>query len=298
MRHGISRADCLAIVAGASVLGCLGVSLALADPSGRAERLSESLANLRAIGAAMGEYRADHAGSTPFEGTTSNRRVRPGSTLRGVCGWQFGGKNPDIHWYSAIGGVFDVEAADRPLNSYLYPDYTYFAPASPERLAANDPNRASQQARVFRDPADISGRQRNWPNPNNPALSSYDDVGTSYLFNMGWLGQFGVLSDQLLRTVTTRLATDRGVDPARFVHVFDNTADIAVNQTDPNYRITGNHGGDNAGMALFADGHAGLVTFRPGATRATMITPEYSVWFEDIGRPSGLARKAVPGDSR
>lgn len=59
MRHGVSRADVLSVVACSAVVGCLGVSMTIAEPSGRGVRLWESLADLRAIGSGMGQYRAD-----------------------------------------------------------------------------------------------------------------------------------------------------------------------------------------------------------------------------------------------
>ncbi|XVJ58652.1 MAG: hypothetical protein HEQ23_04315 [Tepidisphaera sp.] len=298
MRHGMlqagmSRADVLALVAGSVVVGCLGVSMTIADPSGRGERLSESLSNLRAIGSAMGQYRADNAGYTPLEGTTTRRRPNE-QQLEGLCGWQFGGKNTSAFWFGQFGGSFDIEAADRPLNPYLYPEFTFTAPAPPARLASNAPQRSAHQARVFRDPADLNSRQRRWPDPNNPPISTYDDVGTSYLFNLAWLNQVGGLNVRSLRSATARLATDQGVDPARFVYLADGVAEVVLYQPNPGFRLMGNHGVENAGVTLFADGHSGLVTYRPGMTRASRVNEVYSVLFEDLGRPGGLERRGLP----
>jgi hypothetical protein len=291
MSRGWSRTDVITVLAGCVVLGCVGVSLVLAEPTGRGERLSESLANLRAIGAAVGQYRADNNGFLPLELTTIRRRP-PASNTRvdGWCNWQFGGKNCDSHWFNAYRGTFDVEAADRPLNPYLYPDSTFVAPTPPERLPANDPARRSAQARVFRDPADVNGWQRLWPNRNNPPIGSYDDVGTSYFNNMQWYDQVpGSLVTRFVEG-TRRLAVEQGVDPARFVHFSDELASIVLYNTNPNSQIITNHGTFNQSVTLFADGHAGLVTFRPGNTRASFITQDYSVWFEDLGRPSSDRR--------
>jgi hypothetical protein len=69
---------------------------------------------------------------------------------------------------------------------------------------------------------------------------------------------------------------------------------VVVNQSSRNYRLTGNHGTENAGVTLFADGHAGMVTYRPGRERASLVTPEYSMLFEDLGRPAGLERRGLP----
>jgi hypothetical protein len=286
--RGLSRTDALTGLAGTVVLGCIGVSLVLADPTGRNERLSESFANLRAIGSAIGSYRADNDGYLPIEWTTATRRPSPdGRGLAGFASWQFGGKNNSDHWYSTF-SILDVEAADRPLNPYLYPSYTFYAPPSPARLPAADPARSTAQARVFRDPADVRGHARRWPAPNPVGISSYDDVGTSYHMQMNWYGQLdpaGSVRLSLMREGTRRLAVDQGVIPSRFVHVFDEIADLVMYDR-ASAQIAGNHGAFNQSVTLFADGHVGLVTYRPGRTLESWTNPDYSVWFEDRGRPA------------
>lgn len=290
MRPGYTRTEVAAALSISAVLGAVGVTLATADPSGRTERLIESLANLRAIGAANGQYRADNRGSLPLEMTTTTRRPNPnGGGVIGWTTWQFAGKNCSPFWFQSGGGAYDVEAADRPLNPYLYPGFTFTAPTPPARLPANDPARLSQQARVFRDPADVNGRQRSWPNPNNPPISSYDDVGTSYFAQMNWMEQLSpqLPMTQAFREGCRRLAADEGVDPARFLYTVDGVGDVVTFHSSPQFRMPGNHGGLNQGVALFADAHAALITFRPGTSRAAKMNEEYSVWFEQLGRPGG-----------
>lgn len=287
MSHGMScgwsRTDLITCLAGGVVLGCVGVSLVLAEPTGRGERLTESLANLRAIGAAVGQYRADNNGYMPFERVTRWRRPpAPSGGTGGVAEWQFGGKNCDPYWYTANGGYFDVEAADRPLNPYLYPDFHFSAPIPPDRLGPDDPARLRDQARVFRDPADVNGHWREWPVANNPPISTYDDVGTSYSSNFVYYYlQLRTRFDECMR----RLAVEQGVDPARFVHFSDEFA-LIVSAATHNSRIVTNHGTFNQSVTLFADGHAGLVTFRPGNSSQSYVNEDYSLLFEYHGRPS------------
>ena len=303
MRSGFTRTEVAAALSISAVLGSVGVTLALADPSGRTERLIESLSNLRAIGAANAAYRADNTGYLPLEMTTSTRRPQRGNFGAGAwCTWNWGGKNCSSWWAVDSGrSIFDVEAADRPLNAYLYPGYTFTAPTPPARLPANDPARLNQQARAFRDPADTVGRQRQWPNRNSPAISCYDDIGSSYVAQTAWWDQIDRRFPALsfvgkFNLGTSRLATDQGVDPARFVHFFDEIGDVVLFNPNPQFRTAGNLGGDNAGVSAFADGHATLVTFRPGPDRAAKINETYSVWFEDLGRPAapGLHDAAPP----
>jgi hypothetical protein len=293
-----SRADVLATLATGSVLGVVGVSLALADPSGRTERLLESLSNLRAIGAAISEYRADNNGYLPFEMTTLTRRPRPGNNgATSWCTWQFGGKNTDPFWFTSFSARVDVEAADRPLNPYLYPEYPFFAPPAPERLAADDPARARDQARVFRDPADAVGRQESWPNPNASGRSEYDSVGTSYQTNMVWFAQMTARTFvQRYNEGTRRLAADEGVDPDRFVHLIDSLADIIMYNSNPNARFVTNHGTQNESVTLFADAHADLISFIPGNNLNSFTNENYSVWFEELGRPA--SRTPAPSRPR
>ncbi|MEK6702560.1 MAG: hypothetical protein AABZ53_09870, partial [Planctomycetota bacterium] len=190
-------------------------------------KLAQSLANLRALGVANAQYRHDNHDYLPFVGIGPSPRGVPvaGQQLSGWATWTFGGKNCNAFWFTRINGIFDVEAADRPLNRYVYPGFTYTAPPPPQRLPANSPARLNEQAKVYQDPADLVGHQQNWPNANpasggRPPLSCYDDIGTSYHMNMSW-------DDQLQSRIsnftarfnegTRRLAVGQGVDPARFV---------------------------------------------------------------------------------
>ena len=290
MRHGFTRTELAAVMVATTVLGAVGVTIAGAEPSGRTERLMESLANLRAIGSANAAYRADNAGFLPLELTTNTRRYRPNRPPGGFCSWSWGGKNCNRWWFASA--PFDIEAADRPINAYLYPGYTFTAPTAPARLPADDPARVNQQAHVFRDPADLNGRQRFWGSFNTPPISNYDDLGTSYHAQMDWFNQISRGFPNLdfvakYNLGTARLASDQGVDPARFIHYFDEVGSLVIDNPYPAAHIQGNHGVENAGVTLFADGHAGLVTFTAGANRGSAITPTYSVWFEDLGRPAG-----------
>ena len=63
----------------------------------------------------------------------------------------------------------------------------------PTPLAADDPVQQTQQAEVYRDRRTLGSYQRSLQFESNPTrtdLSSYDDVGTSYHYNLkiGWTG--------------------------------------------------------------------------------------------------------------
>lgn len=305
VRRGWTMIDLVVAVVAIAILTA--VSVVVAEPTGRAEKLAQSLSNLRAIGVASAQYRHDNRDYLPFVGIGPSPRGVPaaGQSLSAWATWSFGGKNCNAFWFNSFGGFFDVEAADRPLNQYVYPGFTYTAPPPPQRLPANSPARLSQQGKVYQDPADLVGHQQNWPNANpasggRPPLSCYDDIGTSYHQNMSWDDQLASRISNFTARFnegTRRMAVGQGVDPARFVTYHDEWAAIVLNRSAP-FSAPGNHGVTNASPSLFYDGHAALITYTPGFNRAARITPTYSVWFEDLPRPtvgSGTGPTAIGG---
>jgi hypothetical protein len=271
-RRAFSRSDLLALLACAGVLGAASLVMA-SKPSFRAWPW-RSAENLRAIGAAMGQYRNDNAQYFPIVPTTRGRGQLP---MQGWCGWSFGGKNNSAFWVGYNGGVFDVEAADRPLNPYL--GYQLTAPPPPATLPANDPRRTTDQAPIFRDPADTFTVQRQWPTPT-PGVSTYDDIGTSYLTNMsGWdqsLSQWpwNITSFfQRFNTGTQFMAQGRFLRPSQFVIAYDALAELPLLAG----RSTVNWYGDtDRGLMLFYDGS---VRYEP-LQRGQPNTARYRLGFD------------------
>lgn len=287
MERAFGRTDVVGLIAAAGVLGSVG--LVLADPGERQAMLAESLSNLRAIGAATASYRLDNHGAVPMDVIRGSRQESR-SPILGWAAWLPGGKNISSDSTTWVNGTFDIEAADRPLNPYVYPDFQFSAPPRPQRLPRFDPARA-QQAKAFKDPADRVGHQQFWPSANRqPVISCYEDVGTSYLFNMTWWEQIQRnypnlnFRDQFAEGMR-RMAADQGVDPSRFVQFSDEFQSIVTSDLNPAY--AGNHGATNGSASLFADGHAGLTTFYGRASERSLVNETYSLIFEDLGRPSG-----------
>lgn len=152
IRRGFTLVELAAVVASGAVLA----SVAQVTPYvSVAQRRAQSLNNLRMIGAANAQYRSHNADYLPIEGVTPGRRPGPTGSISGWCGWSFAGKNNDGWWARAgIYRVFDVEAADRPLNTYLYPGVVFTAPNPPASLPAAAPARLTEQAPINRDPSD------------------------------------------------------------------------------------------------------------------------------------------------
>ncbi|MCC6677404.1 MAG: hypothetical protein IT436_09685 [Phycisphaerales bacterium] len=278
--HGFTLID-LGVVGSIIIAG--GV-LAQVPPLHPAGSRSQSFALMQTHAMAVGQYRADNANAFPIT-LTYRRGIAPGPTsgsLEGWCTWSHAGKNNDGWWASSP--AFDVEAADRPLNSYLYPGVTFQAPTPPARLPASDPARA-QQAPLNRDPSDRSSHQRLWPAQSKVA-STYIDVGTSLQWQAGWWEQFTTGSfEQRFHMGTARLATGQGVTPSRFVWEEDPFSAIVLYSSSPAAQVRNWWRDTNKSIMLFVDGHAGYHTTHPGRRTISFSNPDYTLIFDDLPNP-------------
>lgn len=232
-------------------------------------------ANLRTIGQASEAYRDDYQNYLPILLTYQRGTVaRSGTSMEGWCNWVFGGKNNNGFWATR---QFDVEAADRPLNPYVIPDEFFYAPPFPARLPAAHPSRATAQAPMFNDPGDLASYERNWPIPTK-SINGYNDVGTSYLFNVAWWDQIpgGLPFQQRFLEGSRRIAAGEGVDPSRFVWLTTQVGDILSVHTSRSYRITNAYGDVNTEPLLFMDGHVSYERITP----TVHSTSRYTFWFE------------------
>lgn len=269
-RRAFSRIDLLALLAVLTV--ALGVLPVVGAGSNVQSMFVPNQSNLRRIGQAGGAYQGDFQGHLPLSPIWGHRgyaRPTPTSQASAWSGWTYGGKNNSSFWYANLsGGLFDVEAADRPLNAYVYPGRSFYAPAIPARLPANDPARASTHADVFRDPADFVTRQRNWPVATN-GVTCYDDVGTSYHTNGAW-------ADVLPQSFTNRylvgmgyIAATQHVTPSRFVWNADQFAALIL-YGSPQAQYVNGFEDINRSAMLFLDGHAAYQSVVPQQFNTTL----------------------------
>ncbi|MBX3376991.1 MAG: prepilin-type N-terminal cleavage/methylation domain-containing protein [Phycisphaeraceae bacterium] len=238
-----------------------------------ASGLNESMNNVRQIMAACDAYRSEHNGYTPIRGCAYNN----GSISGGWDTWNFGGKNCNPFWLTAYGGVFDESAYSRFLNPYLQ-NHMPAAPAGYFNAGAGPTwtfltgtptllERQSFSVKVCRSPGDVATRQRLWPN-SAPGISTYDDVGTSYLINMRWWDQPGMTGTFTQRFNTgslaiSRLAQARAARPASdFVWITDPMGD-ALAAASAN--VVGEFGGLNYSVLGFLDGRVAYMPLTPGA---------------------------------
>lgn len=272
-----------------------------------AARKTVSLSNVRQITAAANVYKEDFKQYMPLVLAYRNRYdpplPSPPPAANAWCTWTYGGKNCHAQWAAGT-GTFDIEAADRPLNPYVYPEVQIYAPPPPARLAATASERTTLQLDVYRSPLDtVSYQHGNFSSPDGPMpiqRSSYDDVGTSYHFNVKWWDQVenrfnnsgGVSGfDRAFNFGCERLRLSDAFQPSRMVWLNDQTADVVVNNPNPQFKLSvgGSNGSCrdiNKSVMGFMDGHAAYHIVRPGFSYPrNYITEWYTFVFEDLRLP-------------
>ncbi|GMV24424.1 MAG: hypothetical protein AMXMBFR58_04550 [Phycisphaerae bacterium] len=292
-RRAFTLIELLVVIAIIAVL--ISVLLPALAKTRLAARQAISLSNVRQILGATERYRTDYKGNPPFHLTYKRGGFQSSTsgTLTGICTWSFGGKNQNIWWPSKYAG-FDVEAADRPLNPYVYPDINPWAPAAPAALPKDAADRTNLQMPIFKDPSDKISHQANWPNLNDPAKghffgSCYDDVGTSYQSNLKWLYTTEVnklwnggkpvqaweLGMKYFRLGDTYYST-------RFVLYSDEYSDIVINNTNPKARMVNGYGDINKSTLGFMDGHARYMDVYPGGVNnpESFFNDQYQMIFD------------------
>jgi len=242
----------------------------LAPMAGRARQgdgFSVSKFNLSRIMEATIQYHADHAGRTPLRACAYSN----GNLLGGWDTWSVGGKNCSTFWQ---GQLFDESAYARFLNPYLYtgripqpPGYVNTGSGSTWNFNHGIPTAQQRllQIPAFKSPGDVATRQRSWPNPT-PGVSTYDDVGTSYLSNMKWWDLPGLPGGFSQRYAAGLLLINQAFNGGNpnYVFMHDQTADIVANQQPP-FQMLGEFGKVNASMMGFADGRVEYVGLNSGA---------------------------------
>ncbi len=303
LRAAFTLIELLVVIAIIALL--IGILLPALGKARKAGWLAVSLSNIRQLSAAAYTYQQEQKGYMPLTLTFSRGSAEPnnitgtnsyGGTLEGWCTWQFGGKNCDAWWASA--GGFDVEAADRPLNPYIYPTSDFYAPNPPANLPAGDPVRKTLELPVFKDPSDKFSYQRSADFSNNPTAvgtSCYDDVGSTYQFNVKWWDQvknkFGGGTTGFIKAFKFGCEREKAADafaPSRFVWINDQYSDVVANNTSTAFRLKNGYDDINKSVMGFLDGHAAYYKVRPG-NNTTLNDPnnsytnkDYTFVFEDL----------------
>ena len=158
----------------------------------------------------------------------------------------------------------------KPLNAYLYPDVALDQPTGFVSTGvvghwtfshgnASDLDRQNLEMPAYRSPGDKITVQRSPYGALVPGLSSYDDVGTSYHFNIKWWDQPDVASlgfTQRFEEGVRRERLSSEFDPTnKFVWIHDQVSDIVSNTSDPLLKYVGEFGDINKSVHAYLDGH-------------------------------------------
>jgi prepilin-type N-terminal cleavage/methylation domain-containing protein len=275
-KRGFTLIELLVVIAIIALL--IGLLLPALGKARKAGRLVVSMTNIRSIAQAGAVYQADQKGYLPIIPALNQTTFQVANPLQ-WCTWSGFGKPSSSFWMGYGGGFYDIRAENRPLNIYLYPDLV--GGRVPGQLQSTDQARTNLAMPVFKDPSDQISHQRNWPFPNsaanNGAISSYEDVGTSYHWQAKWYDQlrydprfatapqgFPSRFHYWFEIGTRRFKIADSFQPSRMVWLADEWADIVTNQLDANARVRNGYDDINRAAMGFMDGHAAYHEVFPG----------------------------------
>ncbi len=263
-RPGFTLVELLVVIA---VIGLMiGLLLPALSGARRSGQLMVSLSNVRQITTAALAYTYDHDDQWAVIPAKEPPRGEAGTVW--WCSWNWGGKTAMDYWKSVAGGAYLLPSRKRALNRYVHPDVDLDVEEDSEAKRVELP--------VFRAPRDMESYQRQYwaEEPTPEAVSSYDDVGTSYHLNTRWWFDDKVAPGDNSSEKWTRLKRifRRGASdvPANFVWLHDQVMDVVAVR---GFDIEGLYGGLNQSVAAFMDGHAKYVRVNPGKRSS----PEYQL---------------------
>lgn len=172
-RNGFTLIELLVVVAIIALL--ISILLPTLRDAREQAKVARCLANARQLNVAAATYFIDFKDEFPFI-------VNQAPGWLGICSWAYGGKTSSDYWEEDHNGLFYMTARERPMNPYLLgakPDHdVYDGDKIIERI----------EVPVLRCPSDKTSSLRNWEsNRELEPISGYDDIGTSYRYNLGAL---------------------------------------------------------------------------------------------------------------
>lgn len=267
-RLGFTLIELLVVIAIIALL--IGILLPALGKARLAAWKAISLNNLRQQTLGVSQYRSDWNDEVPLPPS----RLQASSDRVAWCSWSYGGKDTGEYWATGRGAIHDIGAGARPLNQYLYGEFTFPELINPKRdrddYKPGKPSEPRQAIELegFKSPGDKASYQQNWPTQNQE-LSSYDDVGTSYHYNMNWWDPVFEQNDgqsvKAWRDGLTRLRLAAGFETSSFVTIYDQTADVSANAEFkfPN-GVMGEFGDMNKACMAFYDGHVAYTAVEVG----------------------------------
>ena len=175
-RRGFTLIELLVVVAIIALL--IAILLPSLRDAREQSKIAKCLANYRQLMTCSTQYYLDFDDDFPFI-------AKLGTGWLGVCMWEYAGKTPREFWKPLYGGVFWWQAPQRPLNNYLLG-----AQIEPDLFLQPgvESSRQRTEVEICRCPGDRSSHQSiDWDGtPSQPpvGVACYDDVGTSYQYNI------------------------------------------------------------------------------------------------------------------
>jgi len=271
---GFTLIELLVVIAIIALL--IAILLPALGKARKAARQTISLQNLSQIGRGVAQYQNDWKGKLPMPAARRMQNVggevvfnwpKTAGEVRGYATWMFAGKNCNGRW-AGDGAGFDLPPIFRPLNYYLGAD-AMERPTSINSWGPNDPERVNFDVKVCKDPSDDVSYQYIGPFPTpDRRFSCYDDVGTSYQFNVKWHEQTmlarGLSFGDAWFYGYNRLSLGDAFNPSKLVFCNDQWADVVINNDNVNARVRNGYDEINKSCMLFFDGHASYLTVFPG----------------------------------
>ncbi len=246
LRGGFTLVDLVVVVGLAALL--VPLTLPVLRSADEQAKIDQCLTNLRQLMRATGMYLSDYEDRFSLRTPNGN----------GICSWTYGGKTNSDWWKYYGGGAFFIPVDKRPFNPYVLG-----ARAQPDAMSGSQIVERTPMP-AFQCPSDRGSHQGGFYQRGAAApISCYDDVGTSYQFNLhailnvNWWGDTDPWTrpgdwddyvDALVLDVMTAQADS-------FTWLLEDPMDWGIGSYVKTI-MTGNHGEFGKHSCGYLDGHA------------------------------------------
>ena len=171
-RSGFTLIELLVVVAIIALL--ISILLPSLKDAREQAKVAKCLANYRQLMTSATQYFLDYNDKFPFMVNTG----AGGGT--GICTWSYGGKTSADFWKNDSGGAFYIPVENRPFNPYL------MGTAVERDIWIGGELTKRTEVPVLDCPSDRATNQRAFSDASAKSfpMACYDDVGTSYQYNL------------------------------------------------------------------------------------------------------------------